>query len=76
MTAFILLYLTKLLKMTPTEEVISLSDEYRCFVYLFEGRKENEPTERVERRYLGSFSIPFSTIFHKSRVEGVIRQDI
>jgi hypothetical protein len=34
---------------------------------------EDENTERVERRYIGTFAIPFSTIYREGRIEGVFR---
>lgn len=35
------------------------------------GFYEGESSERIERRYIGSFTIPFSTIFKEGRIEGV-----
>jgi hypothetical protein len=40
------------------------------------GYFEDESTERVEKRYLGSFSIPFATVFAQGRVDGVFRLDV
>ena len=37
------------------------------------GYMEDESTERVERRYIGTFSIPFATIYREERIEGVFR---
>ena len=34
---------------------------------------EGENAKRTERRFLGSFSLPFSTIYKEGRVEGVFR---
>ena len=34
------------------------------------GLFEGESTERVEKRFIGSFSIPFSTVFKEGRIEG------
>ena len=34
------------------------------------GFYEGESSERVERRYIGSFTIPFSTVFKEGRIEG------
>lgn len=35
------------------------------------GLLEGEASERVERRYIGSFSIPFSTVFKEGRIDGM-----
>ena len=37
------------------------------------GVMEGENAKRTERRFLGSFSLPFSTIYKEGRVEGVFR---
>lgn len=37
------------------------------------GKMEGENTARTERRYLGSFTIPFSTIYQLGRIEGTFR---
>jgi hypothetical protein len=34
------------------------------------GISEGEASERVERRFIGSFSLPFSTVFREGRIEG------
>ena len=34
------------------------------------GLFEGESSERVEKRFIGSFSIPFSTVFKEGRIEG------
>jgi len=39
------------------------------------GLLEGESPFRVEKRYLGSFSIPFETIYKEGRIEGVFRLD-
>ncbi len=39
------------------------------------GYLEGERTTRTERRYLGSFTIPFATLYQESRIEGVFRLD-
>ena len=39
------------------------------------GLLEGESPFRVERRYLGSFSVPFETIYTEGRIEGVFRLD-
>lgn len=39
------------------------------------GFLEGESTARVEKRYLGSCSVPFTTLFHEGRIEGVFRMD-
>jgi hypothetical protein len=39
------------------------------------GLLEGESPIRVEKRYLGSFSVPFETIYTEGRVEGVFRLD-
>ena len=36
---------------------------------------EGESTIRVEKRYLGSFTVPFETIYTEGRIEGVFRID-
>lgn len=36
---------------------------------------EGEVTTRREKRYLGSFSIPFATLYQTGRVDGVFRMD-
>lgn len=40
------------------------------------GRFEDEATERVEKRYLGSFSVPFATVFNQGCIDGVFRLDV
>ena len=37
------------------------------------GHFEDESTERIERRFLGSFSVPFSTVFSEGMINGVFR---
>lgn len=39
------------------------------------GFLEGESTTRVDRYYLGSFSIPFNAIYHEGKIEGVFRLD-
>jgi hypothetical protein len=39
------------------------------------GFLEGESTARIEKRYLGSCSVPFTTLFHEGRIEGVFRMD-
>ena len=39
------------------------------------GLFEGESTERVEKRFIGSFSIPFSTVFKEGRIEGTETAD-
>lgn len=39
------------------------------------GFLEGEDTTRVEKYYLGSFSIPFATIYREGRIEGLFRVD-
>ena len=36
------------------------------------GISEGEGSERVERRFIGSFSLPFSTVFKEGRIEGTV----
>lgn len=36
------------------------------------GISEGEGSERVERRFIGSFSLPFSTVFKEGRIEGAV----
>jgi hypothetical protein len=36
---------------------------------------EGESTVRVERYYLGSFSIPFNCLYHEKKIEGIFRLD-
>jgi hypothetical protein len=36
---------------------------------------EGESPIRVEKRYLGSFSVPFETVYSEGRIEGVFRID-
>ena len=36
------------------------------------GISEWEGSERVERRFIGSFSLPFSTVFKEGRIEGTV----
>jgi hypothetical protein len=43
------------------------------FMGMWLGFMEGEQTVRTDRRYLGSFSIPFLTIFREKRIEGVFR---
>ncbi|CAM9315544.1 unnamed protein product [Ectocarpus fasciculatus] len=40
------------------------------------GYFEDESTERIEKKYLGSFSVPFATVFNQGRVDGVFRLDV
>jgi len=37
------------------------------------GFMEGENTQRTEKRFLGSFSVPFSTIYKEGKIEGVFR---
>jgi hypothetical protein len=39
------------------------------------GHLEDEDTKRIEKRYLGSFSLPFSTLFLEGKIDGVFRLD-
>lgn len=39
------------------------------------GFLEGESTIRVERYYLGSFSIPFNALYHEGKIEGIFRLD-
>lgn len=39
------------------------------------GHLEDEETKRIEKRYLGSFSLPFSTLFLEGKIDGVFRLD-
>ena len=39
------------------------------------GILEGENPERIERRFLGSFSIPFATVYREGRIEGTFRLD-
>jgi hypothetical protein len=39
------------------------------------GFMEGESTVRVERYYLGSFSIPFNCLYHEKKIEGIFRLD-
>lgn len=39
------------------------------------GFLEGENTYRVEKYYLGSFSVPFNTVYREGRIEGVFRLD-
>ena len=43
--------------------------------HIYEGYLEGESTERIEKRYLASFSVPFLTIYQEGKVEGVFRLD-
>jgi hypothetical protein len=38
-------------------------------------RNEDAMFQRRERRYLGSFPVPFSTIYLNGRVKGMFRRD-
>jgi hypothetical protein len=40
------------------------------------GLSEGEASERVERRFIGSFSLPFSTVFKEGRIEGTVLSSI
>ena len=40
------------------------------------GMLEGEASERVERRYMGSFSLPFSTVFKEGRIEGACQSSL
>ncbi len=57
-----------------TDEVhFSLFDEVNEDDASRGGMMEGEKTIRTERRFLGSFSLPFSTIYQSGKVEGVFR---
>lgn len=43
--------------------------------YIYAGLLEGESTVRVEKRYLGSFAVPFETVYTEGRIEGVFRID-
>jgi hypothetical protein len=46
-----------------------------CCIFLSVGFLEGESTKRVEKYYLGSFSIPFHTVYHEGKIEGIFRVD-
>eukprot|EP01038_Epipyxis_sp_PR26KG_P007416 gene7416-10108_t len=64
-------------------KILSMSDE--VFFTLFDevveddsakgGFLEGESSIRIERRYLGSFSLPISTIYREGRIEGLFRME-
>lgn len=57
-----------------TDEVFfNLFDEVILDDSSLGGHLEGESTERIEKRYLGSFSVPFSTIYTEGRIEGIFR---
>ena len=39
------------------------------------GYLDGESTSRVERRFLGSFVVPFATVYKEGRVEGIYRMN-
>jgi len=50
----------------------------KCFILHHHhpsGFLEGESPLRVEKRYIGSFSIPFETVYREGRIEGVFRVD-
>ena len=56
--------------MIPGEEVRRLQAK-RSIIPI--GFLEGESTERVEKRFIGNFSIPFSTLLMEKRIEGTFR---
>jgi hypothetical protein len=62
-------------------------DQIRDFIYftLFDevieddasrgGYLEGETTFRIEKYYLGSFAIPFHTVYHEGKLDGIFRMD-
>jgi hypothetical protein len=55
------------------EVLFSIFDEYSEDDAGRGGYLEGERTTRSERRFIGSFSVPFSTIYTEGRVEGIFR---
>ena len=58
--------------------ILAIFSSLILYVYnenLYEGYLEGESTERIEKRYLASFSVPFLTIYQEGKVEGVFRLD-
>jgi hypothetical protein len=53
------------------EIVFTLFDEIIEDDIALGGLLEGESSERIERRYIGSFSIPFSTVFKEGRIDGM-----
>ena len=51
---------------------IAQMDIYITYVL---GLLDGENPIRVEKRFLGSFSVPFETIYNEGRIEGVFRID-
>ena len=61
--------------MVDDNVMFTLFDEYVEDDAKRGGFLEGESTARTERRYLGSFSVPFATLYQESRIEGVFRLD-
>ena len=48
-------------------DIVDEDDEHRG------GYMEGDKTSRTEKRFLGTFSVPFVTLYHRSTIEGIFR---
>jgi coiled-coil and C2 domain-containing protein 2A len=65
----------KVLRMVREDVHVNLYDEVTIEMDK-DDRRENVIYERRERRWLGSFRIPFSTIYANRKVEGTFRMNV
>lgn len=45
-------------------------------VMLVQGFREGEDTRRVEKRFIGSLRVPFTTVYLSGKIEGMFKVDV